>query len=85
MRATSKIGVEAARKALPSLIDRAQQGKATLITRHGKPCALIAPPGGAGQLQAGGDIRQLRGTGKGLWGRAASRKIDSLRREWDRD
>ena len=85
MKATTKIGAEAARKAFPSLIDRARQGKATLVTRHGKPCALIAPPGGSGAALAGGDIRQLRGTGKGLWGRASSRRIDGLRREWDRD
>ncbi len=83
MKAITKLGAEAARKAFPSLIDRARQGKATLITKHGKPFALVVPPGGSGQGLAGGDIRQLRGTGKGLWGRSSARTIDRLRREWD--
>ena len=85
MKNASKLGVEAARKAFPALVEQARQGKATLVTRHGKPWAMIVPPNTPLPSPTGGDIRQLRGSGKGLWGRSASRAIDRMRREWDRD
>jgi len=85
MKPTPTLGAEEARKAFPTLIEQARQGKATLVTKHGRPCALIGPPDAVAPKQPGADIRQLRGTGKGLWGRSAARTIDRLRREWDRD
>ncbi|OGA02858.1 MAG: hypothetical protein A3H35_01045 [Betaproteobacteria bacterium RIFCSPLOWO2_02_FULL_62_17] len=85
MKPISTIGAEEARKAFPALIEQARQGKTTLVTKHGRPCAVIAPPDALTAKPAGADILQLRGTGKGLWGRSAARTIDRLRREWDRD
>lgn len=75
------LGIEEARKQFPSLVERASQGKTTLITRHGKPCAALVPPTQA-QARRGESFVSLRGSGKGIYGNVA-RYIDALRREWD--
>ena len=67
------LGVEAARRRLPELLNRAQAGHSTLISRHGKPVAALVPLGGRipsdpmlrqRQLQA---LLNLQGSGKGCW------------------
>lgn len=67
------LGVEAARRRLPELLNRAQAGHSTLISRHGKPVAALVPLGGRipsdpllrqRQLQA---LLNLRGSGKACW------------------
>jgi antitoxin (DNA-binding transcriptional repressor) of toxin-antitoxin stability system len=73
------LGTEEARKQFPSLVERASQGKTTLITRHGKLYAALVPPP---QARRGESFLSLRGSGKGLYGNV-SRYIDALRREWD--
>lgn len=75
------LGTEEARKQFPSLVERASQGKTTLITRHGKPYAALVPPSQA-QARRGESFLGLRGSGKGLYGNVA-RYLDALRREWD--
>ncbi|MSQ51314.1 MAG: type II toxin-antitoxin system Phd/YefM family antitoxin [Betaproteobacteria bacterium] len=75
------LGTEEARKQFPSLVARANQGKTTLITRHGKPYAALVPPPQA-RASRGESFVSLRGSGKGLYGKVA-RYIDALRREWD--
>jgi antitoxin (DNA-binding transcriptional repressor) of toxin-antitoxin stability system len=84
MKRSPRLGVEAARKAFPSLIDDAHEGRSTVITKHGKPWAMIGPPAEP-RAEAVVDIRQLRGTGKGLWGRSPARTVDKMRGEWDQD
>ena len=77
-------GAEEARNQLPSLLDAAEQGRTTIITRHGRPVAAIVPV----DLLAAGNAQQslmpLRGTGRGLWGKNSSQTIRSLRDEWER-
>ena len=75
------LGIEEARKRFSSLVERASQGKTTLITRHGKPRAALVPPSNA-QARGGEIFLSLRGSGMGLYGNVA-RHIDALRREWD--
>ena len=75
------LGTEEARKQFPSLVERASQGKTTLITRHGKPYAALVPPAQA-QARRGEGFLGLRGSGKGLYGSVAL-YIDAMRREWD--
>ena len=74
------LGIEEARKRFSSLVERASQGKTTLITRHGKPRAALVPPSNA-QARSGEIFLSLRGSGMGLYGNVA-RHIDALRREW---
>jgi prevent-host-death family protein len=77
-------GAEEARNRLPELLDAAEQGQSTIITRHGRPVAALVPVGAYG-----GDSRQppltpLRGSGRGLWGKDSTRTIRRLRAEWSR-
>ena len=84
MARKSHRGVEEARSQLPRLLEQAAAGKATVITRHGKPVAEIGPLdayGGAGRQQS---ILPLAGTGRGLWGALSATAVRRLRKEWSR-
>jgi prevent-host-death family protein len=77
-------GVEEARIQLPRLLEQAAAGKASIITRHGKPIAAIMPLdtyGSAGRQQS---ILPLAGSGRGLWGATSAKTLQRLRREWNR-
>ena len=84
MAKKSQRGVEEARSQLPRLLEQAAAGKATVITRHGKPIAELRPLdtyGGAGRQQS---ILPLAGTGRGLWGAVSTATVRRLRKEWSR-
>ncbi len=77
-------GAEEARNQLPELLTAAAQGRSTIITRHGRPVAVLAPI-----ETLGGTVRQqpltpMAGSGRGLWGMDSARTIDTLRDEWSR-
>lgn len=80
----SKKGAEEARNQLPALLEAAEQGRATVITRRGKAVAALVPiedfNGGTQQMS----LASLEGTGRGLWGKDAARTIDEMRDEWER-
>ena len=76
-------GVESARAELPRLLDEAERGRSTIITRRGRAVAAIVPASQAAnprQLS----LAALAGSGKGLWGRDAARRARTLRDEWSR-
>jgi prevent-host-death family protein len=84
MAAMTKKGAEEARNQLPSLLDAAERGRSTVITKHGKPVAALVP---IEDFSAGGrqsPLTKLKGSGRGLWGADAARTIDALRDEWSR-
>ena len=77
-------GVEEARNQLPDLLDAAEKGRATIITRHGRPVAALVPISiyeSAGRQQS---LLPLKGSGRGLWGKDSTRTIRRLRDEWTR-
>jgi prevent-host-death family protein len=76
-------GVADARKQLPALIEEAHRGRATLITKRGRPYAALVSPVLLPKVRHGADIRTLRGTGKGLWVKSAARATDPIRNEWE--
>lgn len=76
-------GAEEARSQLPELLDAAERGRATVITRHGKPVAELVPIGQRGPREAQ-SLLPLCGTGRGLWGERISEMLDKLRDEWSR-
>lgn len=78
-----KEGSEEARKNLPAILERAHRGKATLITKRGKPYAAIMPIAALVRQQAGISIRELRGSGKKLWGKDVPAWVDKIRDEWE--
>ena len=82
MKTVAKKGAEEARRNFPALVEQAARGEPTIITKHGKPYAALVPASYVGQDVARVDIRALRGSGKGLWGRSIKRTIRSMREEW---
>ena len=74
-------GAEEARTLLPELLERAHRGASTIITKRGKPYALLVPV----RETAGHRIplMSLKGTGRGLWGAKPADSVAKLRDEWE--
>ena len=77
-------GAEDARNQLPDLLDAAENGRTTIITRHGKPVAAIVPMGVLEASHQQLPLTPLKGTGRGLWGKNSTRTIRALKDEWER-
>jgi antitoxin (DNA-binding transcriptional repressor) of toxin-antitoxin stability system len=71
---------------LPLIAAEAQAGHSSVITRHGKPMAVVVPvqdwQAAQGQQVALGGILAMRGTGRGLWPQGAAKAVAQLRQEW---
>jgi len=73
LNADDALGVEETRRRLPELLNRAQAGATTLISRHGRPVAALVPLGG--RIPTDPMLRQrrlqellnLQGSGKSCW------------------
>jgi prevent-host-death family protein len=76
-------GAEEARKNFPTLVNRAAQGQVTVITKHGKACAALVPVSYLARPARTVDIRTLRGSGKGLWGKSVRQAVSKMREEWE--
>jgi prevent-host-death family protein len=77
-------GSEEARNELPTLLEEAQSGRATIITRRGRPVAALVP---LSQYQTGPkqqSLLNLEGVARGLWGKSSTGTIKKLRDEWSR-
>ena len=82
-KATRK-GAEEARNQLPDLLEAAEKGRSTIITKHGRPVAALVPLAdyvatGLQQL-----LLPLEGSGRGMWGKHSARYVRNLRDEWSR-
>jgi prevent-host-death family protein len=75
-------GTEHARAHLPELLELAHRGTATVITRHGKPYAVLAPIDHAKSAKRPTSLLALKGSGAGLWGDDPAATVASLRDEW---
>jgi hypothetical protein len=53
---------------LPDLLAAAEKGRATIITRHGRPVAALVPIGACGAAVRLPSLLPLKGSGRGLWG-----------------
>ena len=76
------IGAYEAKTNLPRLLDEVEQGDRITITKHGRPVAILVPPGDASRLDADAAlarIRELR-KGIGLGGLSIRELIDDGRR-----
>lgn len=86
MSDTPQYGLEQARAQLPLIASEAVAGYSTVITRHGKPVAVVVPVDQWRDQQARtvrlGGILALRGTGRGLWSQGAGPSVAQLRDEW---
>ncbi len=77
-------GAEEARNQLPDLLDAAEKGRSTIITRHGRPVAALVPVDAQGNAARQQSLIGLAGSGRGLWGKNSTRRIRELRDEWNR-
>ncbi len=79
---TPRKGAEEARSQLPNLLDTAEQGRATIITRHGRPVAVVAPLDVLDAAPRQAPLTPLEGSGRGLWGEDSVATLKRLRGEW---
>ncbi|MGQ0533811.1 MAG: type II toxin-antitoxin system Phd/YefM family antitoxin [Caulobacteraceae bacterium] len=84
MATISRKGAEEARNQLPSLLEFAERGRATVITKHGKAVAALVPIEDFNAVGKQMSLVPLKGSGRGLWGKDPAKTIDALRDEWDR-
>ena len=77
-------GAEEARNRLPELLDAAERGQSTIITRHGRAVAVLAPIAGCDAAAGQQPLTPWQGSGRGLWGKGSARTIRRLREEWNR-
>ena len=75
------LGSEAARRRLPELLHRAEQGESTVINRRGAPVAALVPIDQSPALANPG-LLNLRGSGQHCWSANVSEAIEHLRQEW---
>lgn len=79
-------GLEQARAQLPHIASEALAGEASVITRHGKPVAVVVPVEqweAHQRARTGPGILALRGAGRGLWGKDPADTLAKLRDEWE--
>ncbi len=79
-----RTGAEEARNQLPSLLDEAARGRATIITRHGRSVAALVPIESLMGRPRQKGLLDLIGSGKGLWGTSSRQRLRRLRDEWSR-
>lgn len=84
MSVTRRRGAEEARSQLPDLLDAAEKGQSTIITKHGRPVAALMPIGAYAVALRQQPLVPLEGTGRGLWGKNSARTLRKLRDEWNR-
>jgi prevent-host-death family protein len=77
-------GAEEARNQLPALLDAAEKGRSTVITRHGLPIAALVPITTYSAVVRQEPLIPVAGSGRGLWGRDSTRRLRRLRDEWSR-
>ena len=73
-------GAKEARSQLPALLDAAEQGRSTIITRHGRPVAALVPMSAYEPAARQQPLLPLKGSGCGLWGKDSTRTIG--RKAW---
>jgi prevent-host-death family protein len=82
MSKISHRGSEDARNELPSLIEAAEGGHATIITRRGRPVAALVPVEAYRHNHRQQSLLPLEGSGQKHWGQNSTRAIGKLRDEW---
>jgi prevent-host-death family protein len=84
MSETQRKGAEEARNQLPELLEAAERGRSTIITRHGRPVAALIPVGAHEAVARQQPLLPLAGSGRGLWGKDSTRTLRRMRDEWSR-
>jgi prevent-host-death family protein len=77
-------GAEEARNRLPELLEAAEKGRSTVITRHRRPVAVLVPMAAYGAAIGQQPLTPWQGSGRRLWGKDSVRTLRRLRDEWSR-
>ena len=77
-------GAEEARNQLPALLEAAEKGRSTIITKHGRPVAALVPLDEYDSNSRQQPLLPLKGSGRGLWGDDSNQTVRDLRDEWNR-
>jgi prevent-host-death family protein len=77
-------GSEEARNELPTLLEDAEDGRATIITRRGRPVAALVPLAQYRASHRQQSLLTMEGSGRGLWRRNSAAALDKMRDEWSR-
>jgi len=77
-------GAEEARNQLPNLLEGAASGRATIITRRGRPIAALVPLADYAGACRQKSLLAIEGSGRGLWDRDSRETFKQLRDEWSR-
>jgi prevent-host-death family protein len=80
----SRKGAEEARNQLPDLLEAAEQGRSTIITRHGRPVAALIPIEAYDAAARQQPLLPVGGSGRGSWGKDSTRTLRKQRDEWSR-
>jgi prevent-host-death family protein len=72
---------EEARNQLGQLVDAAENGHSTVITRRGRPVPALIPVAAYEAAARQEPLGPLAGSGRGLWGKDSTRTIRKLRGE----
>jgi prevent-host-death family protein len=84
MSKPARKGAEEARNQLPALLEAAENGRSTVITKHGRPVAALVPINDFIGHQRQQSLLPLKGSGRNLWGKDSARTLRDLRDEWSR-
>jgi prevent-host-death family protein len=84
MNKTARRGAEDARNQLPVLLEAAENGHSTIITKHGRPVAALVPLDAYDEGSRQEPLIPMEGSGRGLWGEDSRRTLYDLRDEWSR-
>jgi prevent-host-death family protein len=77
-------GAEEARTQLPDLLEAAENGHSTIITKHGRPVAAIVPLDAYHVGNRQEPLVPMEGSGRGFWGEDSRQTLSDLRDEWSR-
>jgi prevent-host-death family protein len=80
----NRVGAEEARNNLPELLASAENGVTTVITKRGRPVAVLAPFKAYESIARQPSFLDLEGSGRGLWGKDSTETLKKLRKEWER-
>lgn len=76
-----ELSVARARERFPAILEAAEAGVETVISRRGRPVALLGPLSLRRPVTRT-TLDSLRGSGHGLWGDARSH-VKGMREEWE--
>jgi prevent-host-death family protein len=77
-------GSDEARNELPTLLDEAEGGRTTIITRRGRPVAALVPFAQYRTSHRQQSLLTMEGSGRGLWAKNSGSALEKMRDEWSR-